>query len=232
VTQAAEQTSAKSIISLTDVTKTYVRGKEPLTVLDGLTLEIGEGAFEALMGPSGSGKSTLLNLIAGLDRPTSGKAIVAGNDIGKMSDGELARFRARHIGFIFQSYNLMPVLTALENVELPLLLTKLSAAERRKRAQTALRVVGLEDRSSHYPRQLSGGQEQRVAIARAIVHDPTILVCDEPTGDLDRKSADDILGLLSKLNTEFKKTILMVTHDPAAAERATVTRHLDKGKLG
>ena len=232
MTQAAEQTSAKSIISLTDVTKTYVRGKEPLTVLDGLTLEIGEGAFEALMGPSGSGKSTLLNLIAGLDRPTSGKAIVAGNDIGKMSDGELARFRARHIGFIFQSYNLMPVLTALENVELPLLLTKLSAAERRKRAQTALRVVGLEDRSSHYPRQLSGGQEQRVAIARAIVHDPTILVCDEPTGDLDRKSADDILGLLSKLNTEFKKTILMVTHDPAAAERATVTRHLDKGKLG
>ena len=232
MTQAAEQTSAKSIISLTDVTKTYVRGKEPLTVLDGLTLEIGEGAFEALMGPSGSGNTTLLNLIAGLDRPTSGKAIVAGNDIGKMSDGELARFRARHIGFIFQFYNLMPVLTALENVELPLLLTKLSAAERRKRAQTALRVVGLEDRSSHYPRQLSGGQEQRVAIARAIVHDPTILVCDEPTGDLDRKSADDILGLLSKLNTEFKKTILMVTHDPAAAERATVTRHLDKGKLG
>lgn len=231
MSQAAETSPAKSIISLSEVTKTYVRGKEPLTVLDGLTIDIDEGAFEALMGPSGSGKSTLLNLIAGLDRPTSGKAIVAGNDIGKMSDGELARFRARHIGFIFQSYNLMPVLTALENVELPLLLTKLSSAERRKRAQTALRVVGLEDRSSHYPRQLSGGQEQRVAIARAIVHDPTILVCDEPTGDLDRKSADDILALLSKLNVEFKKTILMVTHDPAAAERATVTRHLDKGKL-
>ncbi len=223
--------TGKSIITLTDVTKTYVRGKEPLTVLDGLTLDIREGAFEALMGPSGSGKSTLLNLIAGLDRPSSGTAVVAGNDIGKMSDGELAKFRARHIGFIFQSYNLMPVLTALENVELPLLLTKLSSADRKKRAQTALRVVGLEDRMTHYPRQLSGGQEQRVAIARAIVHDPTILVCDEPTGDLDRKSADDILALLSKLNVEFKKTILMVTHDPAAAERATLTRHLDKGKL-
>ncbi len=223
--------SVKSIITMTDVTKDYVRGKERLTVLDGLTLDIREGAFEALMGPSGSGKSTLLNLIAGLDRPSSGTAIVAGNDIGKMSDGELAKFRARHIGFIFQSYNLMPVLTALENVELPLLLTKLPSADRKKRAQTALRVVGLEDRMTHYPRQLSGGQEQRVAIARAIVHDPTILVCDEPTGDLDRKSADDILALLSTLNVEFKKTILMVTHDPAAAERATVTRHLDKGKL-
>jgi putative ABC transport system ATP-binding protein len=208
-----------------------VRGKEPLTVLDGLTLEIPEGAFEALMGPSGSGKSTLLNLIAGLDRPSKGQAIVAGSDLTNMSDSQLAKFRARHIGFIFQSYNLMPVLTALENVELPLLLTKLSGADRKKRAQTALRVVGLDDRMGHYPRQLSGGQEQRVAIARAIVHDPTILVCDEPTGDLDRKSADDILTLLTKLNVEFKKTILMVTHDPAAAERATITRHLNKGKL-
>jgi putative ABC transport system ATP-binding protein len=221
----------KSIIEMTDVTKTFVRGKEPLTVLDGLSIQIAEGAFEALMGPSGSGKSTLLNLIAGLDRPTKGKAIVAGSDLGAMNDGQLAKFRARHIGFIFQSYNLMPVLTALENVELPLLLTKLSGTDRRKRAQTALRVVGLEDRMGHYPRQLSGGQEQRVAIARAIVHDPTILVCDEPTGDLDRKSADDILTLLTKLNVEFKKTILMVTHDPAAAERATITRHLNKGKL-
>jgi putative ABC transport system ATP-binding protein len=221
----------KPIIEMDGVTKTYLRGKEPLTVLDGLTLTIEEGAFEALMGPSGSGKSTLLNLIAGLDRPTSGRALVAGNDIGKMSDGELAKFRARHIGFIFQSYNLMPVLTALENVELPLLLTSLGGAERKKRAETALRVVGLEDRMTHYPRQLSGGQEQRVAIARAIVHDPTILVCDEPTGDLDRKSADDILDLLTKLNGEFKKTILMVTHDPAAAERASITRHLNKGKL-
>ena len=220
-----------ALIGMKGVTKTYFRGKEALTVLDGLNLDIAEGAFEALMGPSGSGKSTLLNLIAGLDRPSSGTAMVAGNDIGKMSDGELAKFRARHIGFIFQSYNLMPVLTALENVELPLLLTNLSSSERKTRAKTALRVVGLEDRMDHYPRQLSGGQEQRVAIARAIVHDPTILVCDEPTGDLDRKSADDILKLLSKLNTEFKKTILMVTHDPAAAEVATITRHLNKGKL-
>lgn len=221
----------KNIIRMENVTKTFFRGKEPLTVLDGLTLNIAEGAFEALMGPSGSGKSTLLNLIAGLDRPTSGRASVADCELSKMSDGELAKFRARHIGFIFQSYNLMPVLTAIENVELPLLLTKLSGSERRKRAETALRVVGLEDRGSHYPRQLSGGQEQRVAIARAIVHDPTILVCDEPTGDLDRKSADDILQLLTKLNVDFKKTILMVTHDPAAAERASITRHLNKGRL-
>jgi putative ABC transport system ATP-binding protein len=229
--KSAAPETGKTIIEMSGVTKTFFRGKEPLTVLDGLSLNIPEGAFEALMGPSGSGKSTLLNLIAGLDRPTNGKALVAGNDIGAMSDGELAKFRARHIGFIFQSYNLMPVLTAIENVELPLLLTKLSGSERRKRAETALRVVGLDNRMTHYPRMLSGGQEQRVAIARAIVHDPTILVCDEPTGDLDRKSADDILQLLTKLNVEFKKTILMVTHDPAAAERATITRHLNKGKL-
>jgi len=223
--------NAKTIIALENVTKTFVRGKEPLTVLDGLTLDVHEGAFEALMGPSGSGKSTLLNLIAGLDRPTSGVAKIAGHDLGTMSDSDLARFRSRHIGFIFQAYNLMPVLTALENVELPLLLTKLSSAERRTRAQTALRVVGLEDRMSHYPRQLSGGQEQRVAVARAIVNDPTIIVADEPTGDLDRKAADAILTLLTKLNQELKKTILMVTHDPAAAERATLTRHLNKGRL-
>ncbi|MDZ4696031.1 MAG: ABC transporter ATP-binding protein [Deltaproteobacteria bacterium] len=219
------------IVSLKEIRKTFFRGKEPITVLDGLSLEIPAGSFEALMGPSGSGKSTLLNLIAGLDRPTSGSAMVAGANIGKMSDGDLAKFRSGNIGFIFQAYNLLPVLTAQENVELPLLLHGLSSAERKKRAQTALRVVGLEDRSHHYPRQLSGGQEQRVAIARAIVNDPTIIVADEPTGDLDRKSADEILNLMDRLNKEFKKTILMVTHDPAAAERATVTRKLDKGQL-
>ena len=224
-------TPGKPLIEMSNVTKTFHKGKEPLTVLDGLTLTIAEGAFEALMGPSGSGKSTLLNLIAGLDRPTSGTARVAGHNLEKMSDGELAKFRAQNIGFIFQAYNLLPVLTAVENVELPLLLTKVPSGERRKRAETALRVVGLSDRMGHYPRQLSGGQEQRVAIARAIVNDPTILVCDEPTGDLDRKSADDILALLTKLNQDFKKTILMVTHDPSAAERATTTRHLNKGRL-
>jgi putative ABC transport system ATP-binding protein len=187
--------------------------------------------FMALMGPSGSGKTTVLNLIAGLDRPSKGQVRVANQDVGTMSDGALAAFRARHIGFIFQSYNLLPVLTAAENVELPLLLTKLPRAERRKRAQTALRVVGLEERMGYYPRQLSGGQEQRVSIARAIVHDPSIVIADEPTGDLDRKSADDILALLIRLNTEFHKTIVMVTHDPLAAERATVIHRLDKGKL-
>ena len=220
-----------SIVDLRGVSNTFYRGKEAVHVLENLDLEVPEGAFEALMGPSGSGKSTLLNLIAGLDKPTSGSAKVAGSELSRMSDGELGHFRSQKIGFIFQSYNLLPVLTALENVELPLLLTSLGSAERKKRAQTALRVTGLEDRMSHYPRQLSGGQEQRVAIARAIVNDPTILVCDEPTGDLDRKSADDILGLLEKLNKEFKKTILMVTHDPAAAERAGVIRKLNKGQL-
>ncbi len=219
------------IVDLKGIKKTFSRGKEPITVLDGLTLQIAPGSFEALMGPSGSGKSTLLNLIAGLDRPTEGTAVVAGDNLSKMSDGELAKFRARHIGFIFQAYNLIPVLTAIENVELPLLLTNLPSAERKKRAQTALRVVGLEERSKHYPRQLSGGQEQRVAIARAFVNDPTIIVADEPTGDLDRKSADEILNLLEKLNKEFKKTILMVTHDPHAAERASVTHKLDKGQM-
>jgi putative ABC transport system ATP-binding protein len=221
----------KSIIELRNVRKEFRRGAEPIVVLDGLDLDVPEASFEALMGPSGSGKSTLLNLIAGLDKPTNGSARVAGQELSQMSDGELAKFRARHIGFVFQAYNLLPVLTALENVELPLLLTSLSSAERKKRAQTALRVVGLEDRMNHYPRQLSGGQEQRVAVARAIVNDPTIIVADEPTGDLDRKAADEILDLLVKLNKEFEKTILMVTHDPAAAERASVLRKLDKGTL-
>lgn len=222
---------APSIIQLSNVTKTYQRGEERLEVLRGLDLSAPEGAFEALMGPSGSGKSTLLNLIAGLDRPTSGTVRVAGDDIGAMDEGRRAAWRSRNIGFIFQTYNLMPVLTALENVELPLLLTKLSGADRKRRAQTALRVVGLEDRAGHYPRQLSGGQEQRVAIARAIVTDPKIIVADEPTGDLDRKSADEILELLARLNKEFNKTIFMVTHDPTAAERASVIRRLDKGTL-
>jgi putative ABC transport system ATP-binding protein len=221
----------QSLVRLQHVVKKFRRGSEDLTVLDGLDLEIPAGSFEALMGPSGSGKSTLLHLIAGLDRATTGKVHVADKELGSLSDGELANFRARHLGFIFQSYNLMPVLTAAENVELPLLLTNIPRADRRRRALTALRVVGLEDRVDHYPRQLSGGQEQRVAIARAIVNDPTILVADEPTGDLDRKSADAILDLLVKLNTEFKKTIVMVTHDPAAAERATVTRRMNKGVL-
>jgi putative ABC transport system ATP-binding protein len=221
----------KSIVSLRGVAKTYFRGKEPVRVLENLDLDVPEGSFEALMGPSGSGKSTLLNLIAGLDRPTRGTMNVAGVDIGAMSDSALAKWRSNTIGFIFQAYNLMPVLTAAQNVELPLLLTKLSGAERKKRVQIALRVVGLEDRMGHYPRQLSGGQEQRVAIARAIVNDPKIIVADEPTGDLDRKSADEILALLERLNKEFKKTIFMVTHDPNAAERATVQRKLDKGAL-
>jgi len=225
------ETNGKSMVDLKGVTKVFFRGKEQIRVLDGLDLQVPEGSFEALMGPSGSGKSTLLHLIAGLDRPSSGTARVADKDLGAMSDGDLAKFRAATVGFIFQAYNLMPVLTALENVELPLLLTNLPSAERKKRAQTALRVVSLEDRMDHYPRQLSGGQEQRVAIARAIVNDPKIIVADEPTGDLDRKSADDILTLLEKLNKEFKKTILMVTHDPQAAERAGVLRKLDKGVL-
>jgi putative ABC transport system ATP-binding protein len=221
----------KSIVALRGVAKTYFRGKEPVRVLENLDLDVPEGSFEALMGPSGSGKSTLLNLIAGLDRPTRGTMHVAGAEIGAMSDSALARWRSNTIGFIFQAYNLMPVLTAAQNVELPLLLTKLSGAERKKRVQIALRVVGLEERMGHYPRQLSGGQEQRVAIARAIVNDPKIIVADEPTGDLDRKSADEILALLERLNKEFKKTIFMVTHDPNAAERATVQRKLDKGAL-
>ena len=227
----AESATARPIVQLQGVGKTFYRGSEPIVVLDNLDLEVPQGAFEALMGPSGSGKSTLLNLIAGLDRPTRGRAIVAGANLSEMNEAKLAKFRAQHVGFIFQAYNLIPVLTALENVELPLLLHKLSGSERRKRAQTALRVVGLEERMNHRPTQLSGGQEQRVAIARAIVNDPTLLICDEPTGDLDRKAADEIIALLERLNKEFGKTILMVTHDPQVAERATVIRKLDKGQL-
>jgi putative ABC transport system ATP-binding protein len=231
MSDGAEGQGKGAIISLEKVRKSFFRGKEQLDVLAGLDLRINEGAFEALMGPSGSGKSTLLNLIAGLDQPTSGRLVVAGAEIGTMSEGQRANWRAQNIGFVFQTYNLMPVLTAIENVELPLLLAKLSAAERRKRAEIALRAVGLEDRGKHLPSQLSGGQEQRVTIARAIVTDPKIIVADEPTGDLDRTSADEILKLLEKLNTEFGKTIVMVTHDPAAAERAHTVHRLDKGVL-
>ncbi|HVY26917.1 MAG TPA: ABC transporter ATP-binding protein [Polyangiaceae bacterium] len=220
------------IITLKGVGKSFWRGKERLDVLKDLDLTMKEGSFEALMGPSGSGKSTLLNLIAGLDVPTSGSINVAGSELGNMSEGDRAGFRAANIGFVFQTYNLMPVLTAVENVELPLLLVKnMSAGERRQRAEKALKLVGLEGRMGHYPRQLSGGQEQRVTIARAIVTDPKIIVADEPTGDLDRESANDILNLLGRLNTELGKTIVMVTHDPAAAERARVTHRLDKGAL-
>ena len=221
----------ESVVTLRKVTKTYWRGKEPVEVLKDLDLDIPVGSFEALMGPSGSGKSTLLNLIAGLDRATAGEVRVAGSDLGKLSEGARAHWRAENIGFVFQTFNMMPVLTALENVELPLLLTKLSSAERKKRAQTALKIVGLTDRMNHYPRELSGGQEQRVTIARAIVTDPPIIVADEPTGDLDRANAEEILDLLGKLNQEFEKTIIMVTHDPAAAERASIVRRLDKGVL-
>lgn len=220
-----------NVIEIKNLYKTYYRGTERLDVLEDLDLEIKEGSFEALMGPSGSGKSTLLNLIAGLDSPTSGTLIVAGSDLSKMGDGARAKWRSQNVGFVFQTFNLMPVLTALENVMLPLLLTSLSAADRKERAAIALKAVGLEDRMKHYPRELSGGQEQRVTIARAIVTDPRIIVADEPTGDLDRKSAAEILTLMGKLNTEFGKTIIMVTHDPAAAERASITHHLDKGRL-
>jgi len=222
---------AEDIVSLKGIDKTFFRGKEPIPVLEKLDLDVPAGSFEALMGPSGSGKSTLLNIIAGLDRPTSGTVKVAGANIAGMSDSALAKWRSENIGFVFQSFNLIPVLTAAQNVELPLLLTSLGSGERKKRVATALRIVGLEDRMHHYPRQLSGGQEQRVAIARAIVNDPKIIVADEPTGDLDRKSADDVLTLMEKLNKELGKTIFMVTHDPAAAERASVRRKLDKGAL-
>ena len=219
------------IVQISGVSKSYQRDTMTIPVLHDITLEVPEGEFLGLMGPSGSGKTTLLNLIAGLDRPDGGTVTVAGTDVTKLSESQLARWRATHIGFVFQFYNLFPVLTAFENVELPLLLTSLSKVERRKHVETALTLVGLGDRMHHYPRQLSGGQEQRVAIARAIATDPTILVADEPTGDLDRKSAEEVLTLLERLNREFKKTILMVTHDPHAAERAHLVRHLDKGEL-
>jgi len=223
--------SSDVLVRATNVHKTFRRGNERIDVLKGVNIEINKGDFLALMGPSGSGKTTLLNLIGGLDTPTEGSLDVAGVDISRLSGAALARWRSQNIGFVFQLYNLLPVLTAERNVELPLLLTKLSKAERRKRSGIALRVVGLADRAKHYPRQLSGGQEQRVGIARAIVTDPTLLLCDEPTGDLDRKSGDEILDLLQALNREYGKTIVMVTHDPRAAERATHTLHLEKGTL-
>jgi len=218
-------------VLIDNVRKVYRRDAQDIVVLNGLSLEVSEGEFVALMGPSGSGKTTLLNLIAGIDRPSSGRVVVAGTEVSALSEGDLAVWRSRHVGFIFQFYNLIPVLTALENVELPLLLTRLSKRERRERAMTALRVVGLADRAKHYPRQLSGGQEQRVAIARAVVTDPAVLVADEPTGDLDARSAEEILDLMGTLNREFGKTIVMVTHDPRAAVRAHTERHLDKGVL-
>lgn len=220
------------LIRLRGVTKTYERGGEVLTVLDRLDLDIEKGGFYALMGPSGSGKTTLLNLIGGLDQGSAGEIVVNGEDIASMSGAELAHWRSSNVGFVFQGFNLIPVLTAQENVELPLLLTKLSRAERRQHAEVALGLVGLSDRRGHRPAQLSGGQEQRVAIARSIVTDPMLIMADEPTGDLDRKSAGEVLDLLTKLNEGYGKTILMVTHDPAAANRAKKIVHMDKGRLG
>src|SRR5262245_5379267 len=219
------------LVEVKNVLKVYRRDSQEVPVLDGLSLEVGEGDFVALMGPSGSGKTTLLNLIGGIDQPTSGEVTVSGDALSRLNPRELARWRSRHIGYIYQLYNLIPVLTAVQNVELPLLLLKMTRKERLERAQHALNIVGLADRQKHFPRQLSGGQEQRVAIARAVVSDPTLLLADEPTGDLDRKSGQEILGLLERLNREFKKTILMVTHDPHAAERAHRVLNLDKGVL-
>ena len=218
-------------VQVRDLSKAYQRDSQRIPVLDHLTLDIADGDFVALMGPSGSGKTTLLNLIGGIDTPTSGQLLVGGKDIARLSGAALARWRSRNIGYIFQLYNLVPVLTALQNVELPLLLVRMGTKERRRRARLALELVGLGDRLSHYPRQLSGGQEQRVAIARAVVSDPELLLADEPTGDLDRKAGAEILDLLERLNREFKKTIVMVTHDPHAAERAHRVFHLDKGEL-
>ena len=220
-----------SLICVRGLDKKYQRGSEEIHVLQGLNLDVEKGEFVAFMGPSGSGKTTLLNLLGGVDVPTRGRITVAGDEITHMSGSKLTNWRARHVGFVFQVFNLIPVLTAYQNVELPLLLTKLSKAERRKHVGTALAVVGLSDRVDHYPRQLSGGQEQRVAIARAIVSDPTFLLCDEPTGDLDRKSADQIMTLIERLVEEYGKTVLMVTHDPLVAKRAHTTLHLEKGAL-
>ncbi len=220
-----------ALVTLHGLTKRFQRDSQSIAVFDGLDLEFAEGSFTALMGPSGSGKSTLLNLVAGLDRPTSGTVTVAGAEVSAMGPGALAEWRARHVGFVFQSYNLLPVLTAYQNVELPLLLTRLSKAERHEHVLTALGVVGLTDRAEHFPRQMSGGQEQRTAIARAIVSDPTIILLDEPTGQLDAKSAAEVLALLQQLNREFHKTIIMVTHDPHAAQAAGTVLHLDKGVL-
>lgn len=220
-----------TLIETRDLSKVYERGKQKVEVLHHIDLDIAEGDFLALMGPSGSGKTTLLNLIGGLDTPSGGSITVAGQRLDQLGGGQLAKWRAAHVGFVFQFYNLMPMLSAQRNVELPLLLTKLSSAQRRKNASIALQLVGLGDRASHKPSELSGGQQQRVAIARAIVSDPTLLVCDEPTGDLDRQSAEEVLGLLRVLNREHGKTIVMVTHDPKAAEYANHTLHLDKGTL-
>jgi putative ABC transport system ATP-binding protein len=220
-----------ALIRVRDLDKKYARGSEEIDVLQGLNLDVEKGDFVAFMGPSGSGKTTLLNLLGGLDTPTAGSITVAGEEIQKLSSGQLAAWRARHVGFIFQMYNLLPVLTAFQNVELPLLLTRLSKAERRRHVEAALSLVGVGDRMQHFPRQLSGGQEQRVSIARAIVADPTFLLCDEPTGDLDRKSADEIMDLLVRLVKEHGKTIMMVTHDPRAADRAGTILHLEKGAL-
>jgi putative ABC transport system ATP-binding protein len=220
-----------ALIEIRNLSKAYTRGKQTVEVLHGIHLDVAQGDFLALMGPSGSGKTTLLNLIGGLDTPSDGAIAVGGERIDKLSGAALAKWRASRVGFVFQFYNLMPMLSAQQNVELPLLLTKLSASERRKRAAIALQLVGLADRASHKPTELSGGQQQRVSIARAIVSDPTLLVCDEPTGDLDRQSAEDVLTLLQALNREHGKTIVMVTHDPRAAARASRTLHLDKGTL-
>jgi putative ABC transport system ATP-binding protein len=220
-----------SLIQVRGLDKTYRRGGEDIDVLQGLNLDVDKGDFVAFMGPSGSGKTTLLNLLGGLDVPTRGSVTVAGDEVTHMSRGRLTEWRARHVGFIFQMYNLIPVLTAFQNVELPLLLTKLSKAVRRKHVEAALSIVGLADRMHHFPRQLSGGQEQRVAIARAIVADPTFLLCDEPTGDLDRKSADEVMDLIRRLVKEHGKTVLMVTHDPIVARQANLTLHLEKGVL-
>jgi putative ABC transport system ATP-binding protein len=220
-----------AIVSLRNIVKRYTRGKQSVEVLHGLNLEIPQGQFLALMGPSGSGKTTLLNLIGGLDRPTSGEVDVAGERIDRLSGGALAKWRARHVGFVFQFYNLMPMLSAARNIELPLLLTSLSSAQRRKNVNAALEIVGLTERARHKPSELSGGQQQRVAIARALVADPTLLVCDEPTGDLDRATADEILGLLQTLNRQQKKTVIVVTHDQKAADFATRQLHVDKGAL-
>lgn len=220
-----------SLVEVQNVTKVYKRETLEIPVLQNISLTVPEGEFLALMGPSGSGKTTLLNLISGIDQPTSGSIIVSGTDIAKLNESALAKWRSHHVGFVFQFYNLLPVMTAYENVELPLLLTNLSKKEKKERVEMVLKVVGLEDRMDHYPKQLSGGQQQRVAIARAIVTDPTLIIGDEPTGDLDRKSAEEILILLGRLNKEFKKTIIMVTHDPHAAESAHKIQHLDKGEL-
>src|SRR6202171_6229589 len=222
---------SNSLIQVRGLDKTYRRGGEEIQVLQRLNLDVDKGDFVAFMGPSGSGKTTLLNLLGGLDVPTHGSITVAGDEITHMSANKLTQWRARHVGFIFQMYNLIPVLTAFQNVELPLLLTKLSKSERRKHVETALGVVGLSDRMNHFPRQLSGGQEQRVTIARAIVSDPTFLLCDEPTGDLDRKSADEVMAIIEELVGKYSKTVMMVTHDPVVAARADMTLHLEKGVL-